>query len=355
MRIDISQILPVETVLGNQVFNIYWKKETEPDSAYRQENDVQVNAAGTVILPNPYFFETGTTSDNINVKAVSTCDPSFFYIVLVPKVGMCCPSGYTLSPDGLTCSITTIEDPTIVQAGVCVACSELSNNYGIFGTKFWATNNYNGDLSDSNFNLLTSNYWIGNPVGGATSVACDGSGPLVGNPPSPVNRQGVWLDSDCDGNKNALTGGAALQFTWLINSPTAAQVFVGMSGDNNFTLTINGATIVSRPTTGGQANFRYFYLFPVNLISGANYIGASFIGDGTTSDMGAMIIIQNSAAQIPTITDDSQISYLFQTSQMIGTTPIDIATCNPGFTLDTSGGSGNYKCIKVDSIPSTPC
>lgn len=356
MKVDITNIVPAEETDVNQVYHMSWKIDGEPDSAYRPLPDATTDPDGNIINPVPYSFLTGTVSPDIWVRAINACDSSYVFAVLVPGLGMCCPSGYTLSPDGLSCSLTETVAPTVTQAGVCVACSQLSNNYGIFGAKLWSAFNYNSDLTDSNYTLLTGNYWQGNPVGGATSIACDGApGPFVGTPPSPVNRQGVWLDSNCDGSKNPLSTGAALQFTWLINSPSPSVVYVGMAGDNNFTLTINGTQIVSKPTGGGTDNFRYFYLFPVNLISGSNFIGGSFIGDGTVADMGAMIIVSNTAAELAAVTNDSQIDYLFQTSQMIGSTPIDIATCPAGYTLDTSGGAGNYVCVRITTVPATEC
>lgn len=355
MKVTLTNITLGEATSANQVFHLFWKFTTEPDSAYRALPDATVNPSGVIISPSPYEFTTeGSTIQDIDVKAVNACDDAFTFTKVFDGLDMCCPGGYTLSPDGLQCTQILTTPPTILQGGVCVACSKLSPEYG-GATKFWSGFNYASDLSDSNFVLLNTPYWSGSPAGSGSTAACGDTTPTPGSPPSPVNRQGVWLDSNCDGTKNALSSGAALQFTWVINTPTPKVVYVGLSGDNNFALFVNSVAIAARPTSAGSSNFFFLYLFPIQLISGANFITASFVGDGSVNDMGCMIIIQNDPATIPGITADNQIDYIFQTSQMIGSQPIDIATCPPGYVLDTSGGSGNYQCIQVNTVPSTPC
>lgn len=356
MKVTLTNIALGEATITNQVIHLFWKFTDELDSAYRALPDATVDPSGNITSPSPYEFTTeGSTVRDIDIKAINACDAGFTVTKVFDGLAMCCPDNtYVLSPDGLQCTKTDTTAPTVTQSGVCVACSQLSPEYG-GATKFWSAFNYLSDLSDSNFTLLTTPYWGGNPQGSGSTAPCGDTTPTPGTPPSPVNRQGVWLDSNCDGVKNGLSGGAALQFTWVINTPTPKVVYVGLSGDNNFTLTLNSAPIVSRPTSMGSSNFFFLYLFPIQLISGSNYITASFVGDGSVSDMGCMIIIDNNAASIPGITDDSQIQYLFQTSQMIGAAPIDIASCPPTYVLDTSGGSGNYRCIKVTTVDSTPC
>lgn len=356
MQVTIANIVPNATPSSNQTYHMFWKFDGEPDGSYRTLPDATTNPSGTIITPSPYQFDTeGSTTEDIWVRAVSACDSSYVLTVPVPGLEFCCPEGYVLAPDGVTCNFTETVPPTYQQIGVCVACSQLSPEYGVNGTKFWSTKNYNSTLSDSNFTLLTSNYWAGNPAGSINNTSCGDPSGTIGTPPSPVNRNGVWLDSNCDGSKNPLSAGSALQFTWQINRTIPGTVFVGLAGDNNFTLNINGTVVASRTNNADTANFTYMYLFPVDLVSGTNYIGVSFVGDGSVNDMGCMIIIANQASEIPTITDDSQIVYVFQTSQLIGATPIDIATCPSGYVLDTSGGSGNYQCVRITTTPGTVC
>lgn len=355
MEITLTNILLGEITSINQTMKMFWKKSSEPDGDYRALPDAIVSPLGVIISPSPYIFTTeGTTLEDIDVKAVNDCDEDFVFVKVFEGLDMCCEEGFTLSPDGLQCSQTLTVAPTVTQSGICVACSQLSPQYG-GATKFWAGFNYDQDLQDANFVLLNTPYWGGNPTGSGATIACGDSSNTPGSPPSPVNRQGVWIDSNCDGVKNALSIGAALQFTWVINSPTAQTVYVGMSGDNNFTLTHNGTIVVARTNNADTDNFFFLFLFPIQLISGTNYINAKFVGDGSTSDMGCMIIIDNDPASILGISADNQISYLFQTSQMIGAQPIDIASCPPDYSLDTSGGSGNYICVQVNTVASTPC
>ncbi len=47
---------------------------------------------------------------------------------------------------------------------------------------------------------------------------------------------------------------------------------------------------------------------------------------------------------------DTGLNVLFTTASLRGQ-HIDIATCPAGYSLDTSGGSGNYICRTIDSVP----
>src|SRR6202000_3537606 len=98
----------------------------------------------------------------------------------------------------------------------------------------------------SNFITLTSSLWKGNPVGsgmtlvGGGSTTCPGETcAFPGTPASMMNKEGVWVDTTCSGRKSPLTAGQQLQFTWIINTPTAKTVFIGMAGDNTCQCSLN--------------------------------------------------------------------------------------------------------------------
>lgn len=353
MRVTLTKIT-LETVPSqNQVIHLAWKIDGEPDSAYRILPDCTVDINGNILFPTPYQFVTGTLNEDIFVQAIAACDPTYITVVRFEGLNLCCPAGYTISPNGLQCSLTQTAVPTVVQAGVCVACSQLSPEYGL-GTRFWPNPDFDLNLTAGSGSMVTLStpYWSGSPAGSASRTGCgDTTAPVVGNPPSPVNRQGVWVDTNCDGVKNALSGGAALQFSWVIQATNPRTVYVGMSGDNNFSLSHNGTVIAQRLNTSLADNFFFLYLFPVTLISGPNTFGARFVGDGSVNDMGAMIIIDNPAAQIPGITNDGQIQYAFQSSQLIGQPPFNIVTCPAGFAYD----SQNDICTRTLTVNSTPC
>lgn len=351
MRITLTKITLFTEPSINQVIQLAWKFDGEPDSAYRALPNCTVDPQGNILFPTPYTFTTnGSLNTDVWVRATAACDPQFVVAVKFEGLNLCCPAGYTISPDGQQCSLVQTTPPTIIQAGICVACSQLSPEYGL-GTKFWPNMNYNLNLTDNNFITLNTPYWTGNPAGSGSSGACGDTTPITGNPPSPVNRQGIWVDTNCDGVKNGLAAGAAFQYSWVINAVNPRTVYVGMAGDNTFQLSLNGTVIAQRLVNNDPQNFYFLWLIPVQLISGANIFGARHVGDGSVNDMGCMIIIDNPAAQIPGITADNQIQYLFQSSQMIGQPPINIASCPAGYTYD----SQNNICTRTLTVPSTPC
>lgn len=344
-----------EATITNQTVQLAWKRVTDPDSAYTALPEAVVAPDGHFISPeNPYVFDTPGENGDIDVQVIPMCDLFPPFVGVIPGLGICCPTGWNLSPDGVTCTETLITEPTIQQSGVCVAPSNLSPNYSGNGCRFWALQNYAVDLSDTNYVTFLNSLWRGNPVGSGETVV-GGGHDVPGNPPSMMNKEGVWVDVTCSGHKSGLTAGQKLQFTVILNETTAKIVFIGMGGDNSCQVSLNGTLIAGRNVLTDPNNFDLFWVFPIQLISGTNYLTFTSVGDGTTSDACAYIVLDNTAAEIAAATVDSDLNYLFKTSQMIGAAPIDIATCPAGYQLDTSGGSGHYRCIQVNSEPGTPC
>ena len=169
-----------------------------------------------------------------------------------------------------------------------------------------------------------------------------------------MNRNGVWVDTDCNGTKDPLTAGQILQITIPITSSTAETVYVGVAGDNQFRVDVNGATVVERNNPSDNDNFYYWYVFPVVLNSGTTYFTFQWVGDGTVNDAGAAVIYNNTSTQISSATNDSQLDIIFQTQDYIGE-HIDIATCPSGYFLDTSGGVGAYTCRQVLTTATEEC
>lgn len=278
------------------------------------------------------------------------------YVFLAVPVGACCPDGYTISPDGTYCSIEATEPPSIVQSNICLAPSQLAGQYSSTGT-FLMNAGYDVNLNGS-YTALTTTYWKEAPA----SVS------------GPMNREAVWVDTDCNGTKDALTAGQTLQITFPYYTAVAKTVYIGIGGDNTFKVNVNGVDVACAginsvpiggtptcPTAGGfgasvSANFNIFWLFPVALQSGTNYITISGVGDGSTNDALGAVIYDNTAAELAAATSDGDLNILMQTSTYIGE-HIDIATCNVdgGFFLDTSGGQGNYICRRVTITTPVDC
>ena len=292
---------------------------------------------------NPTLFtyydlvlDTGATY-YIRVSTQGTaCISKYSLVTLMVPSGNCCPVGYTLSPDETYCFQENTTSPTVEQSDICLAPSTRIEYSGV-GTKLF-TSGYSSDLSSANYTLLTNvSQW-------KSSSSANG----------PMNRNGVWVDTDCNGTKDPLTAGQILQITIPITSSTAETVYVGVAGDNQFRVDVNGATVVERNNPSDNDNFYYWYVFPVVLNSGTTYFTFQWVGDGTVNDAGAAVIYNNTSTQISSATNDSQLDIIFQTQDYIGE-HIDIATCPSGYFLDTSGGVGAYTCRQVLTTATEEC
>jgi hypothetical protein len=89
-----------------------------------------------------------------------------------------------------------------------------------------------------------------------------------------------------------------------------------------------------------------FSLFQVTLLRGTNNFNVIGTGDGSVNDALGMTIYDDLVANIVAATSDSDLNILFSSQSLIGQ-HIDVATCPVGYDLDTSGGQGNYVCVKT--------
>lgn len=306
--------------------------ETQVD--YRLQNgswQTPVSPPNPTTLPYYDISLTRGQTYNIRLSSIGThCAPRYKYLTIeVPLSGDCCAMGYTLSPDGTYCYKEESIPPTIVQGNICFAASQLASQYSSSGT-FLYDPGYNDDLTTETHTLLTTSYWK------------EGAGTVTG----PMNREGIWVDTDCNGVKDGLTAGQVLQITVPVVLPMPKTLYIGVGGDNTFRFDLNGTIIVDRDASFLGDNFNIWHLMPVDFPSGTTYVTFQAVGDGTTNDSFAAVIYDNVAADFASTTTDTDLNILFQTSSLIGGS-LDIATCPSGYFLDTSGGQGNYVCKRV--------
>jgi hypothetical protein len=294
----------------------------------------------------PYYDLALTPGNNYDVRlsALGSCSPRYTYLsIIVPLGGNCCPAGYSLSPDGTYCVRELVSSPTIVQSDICFATSQLAGQYSSGGAKIYDPG-YDAHLSaSSTFTSLLGPEWQEVPGG------------LSG----PMNRNGIWVDTNCDGVKDVLSSGQVLQITATINLTAPQTLYVGIGGDNTFKIDLNGTTVVDCSNTfpaGGHPsdNFNFWHLIPIVFPSGTSYLTMSGVGDGSTNDCFAAVVYDNSSTELSAATDDTTLNILFQSVDLRGG-HLDIATCPSGYFLDTSGGTGHYQCKKIETTPSTPC
>lgn len=327
---------------GSQTVNVSWRKQSDPDlpSSYIQAPDATIDASGVITAPLPY--ELFVPDEIIVVKCVNSCGGSTNKIftvcsmITIVQSGILgsCPAGYTLSEDGSYCYYVQTQPPTITQVGYCVAPNEL-DVWNDSGSRVYKVGH------DAEIDWLTNpaQYTAMNnvPQWQSTGVA-----PPVG----VINRYAVWIDSDCNGSVDSLVSGQQVTLAVAINNPsTARTVYVGVSGDNNFELVVNGVAVAKNLAASSSA-FKIFHIFPVTLVNGTNYFNVVGTGDGSTNDHVAMVIYDNTELEIVNATDDSELNILWHSRQIIGQ-QIEVATCPVGWNLDVSGGVGNYVCKRV--------
>lgn len=301
---------------------------------YRVQNGSWITPSSP---PNPttlgYYDLSLTKGQTYNIRLSSTgikCAPKYQYITIaVPLDSNCCAAGYTLSPDGTYCYKEETVPPTTVQSDICFAASKLVTQYSSSGTYLYNTG-YTTTLSGTSTLLTTQPQWK------------EQTGQAVG----PMNRDGVWVDANCDGTQDALTTGYRLNMTAVIHLTTPKTLYIGMGGDNTFRAELNGVVVVDRNNTGDSDNFNFFHVFPVDFPAGTNYVNFSGVGDGSTQDSLAAVIYDNTASEITSATSDAQLNRLFHSGSLVGGR-LDIATCPDGYFLDTSGGQGSYVCKRV--------
>lgn len=305
----------------------------------------------------------------------------------------CTTSGYVVDGTGEGCQKTESIPATVTNSGFCLAPS-VNAVYSTYPARIYKPGFSQATVllpPGSTDTYIESELFTASQWQNVTSSSSLG----------PMNREGVWVDRDCDGNRDALnitagpltigaiytifsyqpgddftnvgaasnsngtlfTATGTTPTTWTNGSILSVKettvaftynnlgasrtVFVGVAGDNQFELQVNGVVIVnSGPATVSDTQFKTWHLIPVTINVGVNYFNVTALGDGSTSDSIAMAVYDNTVAQLTAATSDAMLNVLFKTSSLRGTS-YDVATCPPTYNLDTSGGVGNYVCKKV--------
>lgn len=243
------------------------------------------------------------------------------------------------------CQKTETISPTITSSNYCLAESKNGaySNYGarIYSGPFMTNGNDTVYLPVGSSDSHIAYVMTSNPQWQNTSP----------NVLGPMNRNGVWIDSNCNGTKDSLSAGVQCTISaQYVNTGPSKTVYIGIAGDNDFRLVVNGVLIIdsslSGISSGNNVQFKFWHIFPVTLQTGLNLFNAVATGDGSVDDTIAMVVYNNTAAQIAAATSDASLNIIFGTASLIDE-HIDVATCPDTYSLDTSGGQGNYICKKL--------
>jgi len=245
---------------------------------------------------------------------------------------------YVVSPSGNQCQLNETVAATITNSGYCLATSQ-ANVYSSFESRV-----YNPGFLTATLNLApaTPNALVYSDLTLAGQWANLGLSSVIG----PLNREGVWIDSDCNGSKNALGVGVETTIGYVFNNIGVARtIFVGVGADNQFQVVVNGTQVADSGILG-DLQFKIWHIIPIDVVPGPNYINVIGTGDGSVNDAIGMVIYDNTAAQISAAGNDLDLNIPFASHSLRGTT-FDVATCPGTYSLDTSGGSGTYICRRT--------
>lgn len=313
--------------------------------------------SSVVSLANPGNYEWQVV--NICANGITTPSAKATYYVCS------CPPGYTKDTTNGNCVKVGVINATILFSNYCLAPSTL-RVYSQFFTRIYNIGFSSATIGESVTSrpqdvyaeYTTPGQWAQDPNEVPKTDASGNVNYVTG----PMNRAGVWVDTDCNGVKDSLTRGKQTTISYAYNNTGAARrMYVGVGGDNIFTLKVNGVQVAKTPEDlfldGSFNSDRYFkiwHVFPVSVTTGWNYFNFIGTGDGTQNDAMAMTVYDLQTPQsfdgvhATGTTYDQGLNVIFTTGSMRGQ-HIDIATCTDGYSLDTSGGPGNYKCTRTET------
>ena len=190
------------------------------------------------------------------------------------------------------------------------------NDFGIYGTRIYPVNGWDskGDLKSgySYQYLLTSNYWKNNLLS-----------------TGPVNRQSIWADDGIGGSD--LPEDIWIGFSKCINIVSGRIYYVGLAGDNNFRLRLNGVEILNTKQTGGSLNstqnaFFYWHIYPIFIPAGNNTLELMGWNDDLEGALGC-VIYNEMPSQLAAANSNSDLTFIFDSKTV---TSIDVVQTSAG-------------------------
>ncbi len=248
----------------------------------------------------------------------------------------CVGAGYSTAPSGIQCQLVETEPPTITGSGFCLTAS-TNEVYTEFGTRV-----YNPGFTTPTLNIIFPG---SDPaIFGTSTLSGQWANPTTTDPIGPLNREGVWVDTDCDGDIDTTALTATVAFQYVNPGITNQNMFLGVGADNSFVVTLNGSTIADSGTSG-DLQFKVWHIIPITMIPGVNYVNLVSTNAGGPQSVG-MVLYNNTNTQILAATSDLDLNIIFASHTLRGTS-FDVATCNAGWSLNSAGGTGNFICVRT--------
>jgi uncharacterized protein (TIGR02145 family) len=227
----------------------------------------------------------------------------------------------------LSMQVKKFEDPTIIQTNYCTAPS-TNSTYIDLGVAYHS-------IYNTYYSLNGGTYYSFSIYPSLSPVFLR----FMLNSP----YKSVWVDSDCDGVKNSLQSGAQITIGKNISVTTTKTLLVGIIGDNQFKMSIDGELKLYAYGQGTQ-NFDYLHLFPVTITPGQHYFSFTGIGDGSVNDALGVIIYDNTIEELLTPIPKTSWNVLWTAEESISE-GLDIVTCPVDYSYDNE----EQQCVRITS------
>jgi len=254
-----------------------------------------------------------------------------------------CPGNCSLSEDGSVCFHVETYYPTPpTMSDFDTTCFTGNNNYSSIGSFIYSTYDTNGTYGTTPPVQITgNNFWINASPNNTTN--------------GPLNRCGVW---SCSSMADRVWFG----FTTRINIPVTKTYYIGIAGDNQAEIVVDGTVIVrqnqdSIAAQGGPLwnhvarTFQIWHIFPVTLQAGQRTIELKGWNDGSVAGFGAEIY-DNTVTELQQANGYEDLNLLFtsrdfRNRRFQSGVFTDYAECESGFVLDSVNGV--YVCRSEDT------
>lgn len=260
------------------------------------------------------------------IQSVGTC---INYIVK-PTNSCNCPGGYTASADGSICYKVTTASPT----GNDTLQPEAGDDnaaYGQFGVKIYNINDYDGTGNSMTGDLAFSGFTNTFDGSSTTSVESFYAGRM--------NANNVWVAGNSTWPSPNYPDFISFCSTFTISQ--SKTYYIGIAGDNDVTIKLNGVELVNQADNSPQSNFKFWHVYPVVLNAGPNIIELENWNRSSVGSFAAEIY-DNTLNEMTSATSAGMLNIVFATGDYLpggskeGQGFCSNYTCPNGYTLDTT-------------------
>jgi hypothetical protein len=277
------------------------------------------------------------SAELIVVESNTDCTNSI--CLVIPTSNDCqCPEGYTIAADGFSCYTVATTSPTSVDSLTPSAGSD-NGAYGSFGVKIYNIDDYNISGYTISGGLLFSGFTTLFDGSSTTSVESFWV--------TRMNANNLWVSGNSQWPGNGGPGYPNyVSFCSTFNTSVTSTYWVGIGGDNDVTIKLNGTTIVNQPDGSQDTNFKFWHIYPVELQAGPNIIELENWNRSSVGSFSAEIYL-DTYSTLTSATNINQLNVVFSTGDYL-----------PGGSKEGEGFCSNYSCPSGYSLdlsnPSSP-